>query len=159
MERATKKEDDKNRLEYETKMSDIEQQQATVERKLSNIRHDVPEVIDTIPRDITDYQGYWLEVEKRFQERQVIKTTKVARERLEEVRKLCEEGARLQRARADLQMANHEFSTVDKEISLKDKERILKDKILDRDILETDADIARLKRMSEKKEEREDFGI
>ena len=159
MERAIKKEDEKKSLEYETKMSDIEQQQATVEQKLSNIRHDVPEVIDTIPRDITDYQGYWLEVEKRFQERQVIKTTKIARERLEEVRKLCEEGARLQRARADLQMANHEFSTVDKEISLKDKERILKDKILDRDILETDADIARLKRMSEKKEEREDFGI
>lgn len=159
MERTKAKEDEATRKKYETKKDEIKTRQTAIQKRLSNLRSDLPEVIDAIPADLTDYQGYWNEVEKRFQERQIMKTTKVARERLEEVRMLCEEGAKLQRARADLEMANHEFSTVDKEISLKDKERTLKDKVLDRDILETDADIARLKRMSEKKEEREDFGI
>lgn len=159
MERTKTKEYEARKQAYETKRDDIDTRQGAIQKKLSNLRSDLPEVIDAIPPDLTDYQGYWREVEKRFQEKQIMKTTKVARDRLEEVRKLCEEGARLQRARADLEMANYEFSTVDKEISLKDKERTLKDKVLDRDILETEADITRLKRMSEKKEEREDFDI
>lgn len=159
MERTKKKEYEAKRQKYETKKEEIDTRQNAIQKRLSNLRSDLPEVIDAIPADLTDYQGYFNEVEKRFQERQIMKTTKAARERLEEVRRLCEEGAKLQRARADLEMANYEFKTVDKEISLKDKERILKDKVLDRDILETDVDIARLKRMSEKNEEREDFGV
>lgn len=159
MERVRKKAYEERKKAYEVQKTEIEVRQRDVEQRLSNLRGDLPEVIDTIPKDIVDYQGYIGEVEKRFQERQIAKTTKVARERLVEVRMLCEEGAKLQRARADLEMANYEFSTVDKEISLKDKERTLKGKVLDRDILEADADISRLKRMSDKKEEREDFGI
>lgn len=159
MERTQKKEGQAREKEYEAKKEEIKEKEVAVQEKLSALRKDLPEVVDALPRDIVDYQGYFREVEKRFQERQLTKTTKLARERLEEVRRLCEEGARLQRARVDLEVAKFEFANVDKAVELKKKEMILKDKGLDRDILQAKADISSLKKMFSRKKKREDFEL
>jgi hypothetical protein len=158
MERAKRQEYEKKKREYETKESEIDRKEQQVRTQLSRVRDSIPEVADVIPSDIVEYQGLFREVEKRFIERQILKTTKVARERLEEVRKLCEEGAKLQRARADLEVAKFELETVGQDIGFKKKERTLKDKQLDRDILQTDQEIAFLKKASRKKK-REDFEL
>lgn len=157
-ERARQKEHKVKQKDLAEKEEAIAQQEAKVQSRLATLRHGIPEIMHVEPAPVMDYEGYWGEVEKRFQQRQMLKTAKVARERLEEVRKLCEEGARLQRARADLEIAKVDWESVDDDIRIKKKERILKEKLVDRDILQTEQEMKMLKGAFHKKK-REDFEL
>lgn len=156
--RATEKEYQAKEEQLAEEEEAITAQEARVNGRLSALGRSIPEILRVEPGPVMDYDGLWGEVEKRFQQRQMLKTAKVARERLEEVRMLCEEGARLQRARADLEIAKVEWESVHDEIRIKKKERILKEKLVDRDILQTDHEMELLKGGFHQKQ-REDFEL
>lgn len=125
MARKEKQGRDERIKDYQSQLDSLDKREEKMKHKLTVLAKEnpelLPEVMRYLPKDTGIYKGYIGEIEHRFQERQLQKTLRESRSRVEEAVNLGKELASLYRSRAEIQRAQNEFLNVGRELKLKDK--------------------------------------
>jgi hypothetical protein len=121
----SKRERSRKMKDYDKEIKDMEDKEEKIKAKIERIIKKTPELLpelyENFPEEVTLYEGYIKEIEKRFKAQQVKRTIGAQREKAAAARRLGEELANLIRSKAEIKRAKSELKTVNQEIKTREK--------------------------------------